>query len=121
MKEKKCPACKKGILSLRNGAHGAFLGCDRYPSCRYTESISGAAGTSSKEDVPVTGELVKVGKERLNAAFAFVEAAGSVAKAFALLKAVAALVDAVGPSAKEARDPEAGEPATDAETDDPPY
>ena len=30
-----CPKCKKGKLKLRVSMYGAFLGCDKYPSCSY--------------------------------------------------------------------------------------
>ncbi|CQR74207.1 DNA topoisomerase 3 [Sporomusa ovata DSM 2662] len=29
-----CPRCRKGVLQLRNGKHGKFWGCSRYPACR---------------------------------------------------------------------------------------
>jgi len=31
-----CPQCGKGILLDRQGKHGAFKGCSKYPACRYT-------------------------------------------------------------------------------------
>ena len=37
--EKPCPKCKKGKLVLRKSIYGAFLGCNRYPKCRYTEKF----------------------------------------------------------------------------------
>lgn len=33
----KCPKCS-GELVLRNGIYGKFLGCSRYPKCKYTRS-----------------------------------------------------------------------------------
>lgn len=47
---KKCPECeKKGrdgeLLERKNKATGsAFLACNKYPSCRYTESVDGQPG-----------------------------------------------------------------------------
>ena len=35
---KTCPVCG-GILKLRNGKFGSFLGCSSYPNCRYTENV----------------------------------------------------------------------------------
>ena len=35
---KLCPKCN-GHLIKRNGAHGEFLGCENYPTCRYSENI----------------------------------------------------------------------------------
>jgi len=33
----RCPKCN-GVLVLRNGMYGKFLGCSRYPKCKYTRS-----------------------------------------------------------------------------------
>ena len=36
-----CPACSEGQLSLKiSGKFGAFIGCSRYPDCRYTRQLS---------------------------------------------------------------------------------
>lgn len=32
-----CPRCGKGKLVSRNGKYGKFLGCNRYPRCKYTQ------------------------------------------------------------------------------------
>ncbi|HMT23083.1 MAG TPA: UvrD-helicase domain-containing protein [Microthrixaceae bacterium] len=34
-----CPACRRGALVARSGAHGTFLSCSRFPACRGTRSI----------------------------------------------------------------------------------
>lgn len=34
---RKCPRCNIGYLQRRNGRYGPFMGCSRYPDCRYTE------------------------------------------------------------------------------------
>jgi len=40
-----CPKCTEGKLSLKLGKFGAFVGCSKYPDCRYTRPIlSSAAG-----------------------------------------------------------------------------
>ena len=38
-KERKCPKCKEGDLVLRKSIYGAFIACNKYPKCRYTERI----------------------------------------------------------------------------------
>ncbi len=39
-----CPACSEGQLSLKiSGKFGAFIGCSRYPDCRYTRQLSQSA------------------------------------------------------------------------------
>ena len=34
-----CPECKEGILGLKAGRYGPFLGCGRWPKCKYTENL----------------------------------------------------------------------------------
>ncbi|NCB49021.1 MAG: DNA topoisomerase I, partial [Clostridia bacterium] len=35
-----CPECKEGTLSLKVGRFGAFIGCSRYPNCKYTHPFT---------------------------------------------------------------------------------
>jgi DNA topoisomerase-1 len=37
---RQCPNCGEGQLSLKVGRFGAFIGCSRYPECRYTRQLS---------------------------------------------------------------------------------
>jgi len=39
-KDKICPKCKEGILMVRKSKYGIFLGCNKYPNCKYTERIT---------------------------------------------------------------------------------
>src|SRR5579872_1502938 len=34
-----CPVCSQGRLGLKLGRFGAFIGCSRYPECRYTRAL----------------------------------------------------------------------------------
>ena len=34
---KACPKCGEGKLTLRKSIYGEFIGCSRYPKCRYTQ------------------------------------------------------------------------------------
>jgi len=43
-----CPRCRKGVLQLRNGKHGKFWGCSRYPACRASFDDK-----NDKPDMPV--------------------------------------------------------------------
>jgi DNA topoisomerase-1 len=57
---RQCPNCGEGQLSLKVGRFGAFIGCSRYPECRYTRQITpGANGAENATRVlgkdPVTG------------------------------------------------------------------
>ncbi len=39
-----CPSCGEGRLGIRLGRMGAFIGCSRYPECRYTRPLQVAGG-----------------------------------------------------------------------------
>jgi DNA topoisomerase-1 len=43
-----CPACGEGRLSLKFGRYGAFVGCSRYPECRYTRRFGESAGEAEQ-------------------------------------------------------------------------
>ncbi len=36
-----CPKCTEGELSLKGGKFGFFVGCSRYPECRFTRPLTG--------------------------------------------------------------------------------
>jgi DNA topoisomerase I len=40
---RKCPSCADGRLSLKFGKFGGFVGCNKYPDCRYTRQLSASA------------------------------------------------------------------------------
>lgn len=35
-----CPMCRIGRLTIRKGRHGFFLGCTRWPMCKYLQDIN---------------------------------------------------------------------------------
>jgi DNA topoisomerase-1 len=37
---RQCPNCGEGQLSLKVGRFGAFIGCSRYPECRFTRQLA---------------------------------------------------------------------------------
>ena len=64
---RQCPTCGEGQLSLKVGRFGAFIGCSRYPECRFTRQLtagengSGAGGgTRALGKDPQTGLEVTV-------------------------------------------------------------
>ncbi|RMF14059.1 MAG: type I DNA topoisomerase [Alphaproteobacteria bacterium] len=60
---RRCPECGEGKLSLKVGRYGAFIGCSRYPECRYTRPFSEANGD---KDASAEGAEDKAGNgERL--------------------------------------------------------
>ncbi|EGR2229483.1 TPA: topoisomerase DNA-binding C4 zinc finger domain-containing protein [Vibrio parahaemolyticus] len=38
-KKNKCPSCGEGSLVVRKGNTKNFLGCTKYPECKFTKSI----------------------------------------------------------------------------------
>jgi DNA topoisomerase-1 len=58
-----CPSCQKGLVSLKLGKFGAFLGCSLYPECRYTRPLGEeGAEPSQQSDAPYT-EPQSIGKD----------------------------------------------------------
>ncbi len=57
-----CPACGEGRLSLKFGRFGAFIGCSRYPACRYTRPVAAREEGERRERLlgvdPASGEEV---------------------------------------------------------------
>ena len=47
---KACPACGTGDLVLNIGKSSAFLGCNRYPECRYTRGLGCDSGSVTRDD-----------------------------------------------------------------------
>ena len=41
-----CPGCGRGWLLRKNGKHGWFIGCSKYPGCEFTRNISGSRQVS---------------------------------------------------------------------------
>lgn len=50
---RKCPECADGLLSLKLGKFGSFVGCSNYPTCNYTRKLS-SDGENSEENVSLT-------------------------------------------------------------------
>lgn len=46
---KNCTKCANGILSLKLGKFGAFIGCNNYPQCEYKKSIT----TNADDNIPI--------------------------------------------------------------------
>ncbi len=68
---RQCPSCSDGRLGLKLGKFGAFIGCSRYPDCRYTRplGIDNGNGESAAIEAartlgvdPASGEVVSLRK-----------------------------------------------------------
>ncbi len=46
---RQCPSCADGELSLKLGRHGAFIGCSKYPDCRYTRPLTNGDGENGSD------------------------------------------------------------------------
>jgi DNA topoisomerase-1 len=61
-----CPLCGEGQLSLKLGKYGAFIGCSRYPECKYSRVLAPTGAESAEGDRPgvrVLGEDPATGEE----------------------------------------------------------
>ncbi|MXQ08755.1 type I DNA topoisomerase [Alphaproteobacteria bacterium GH1-50] len=53
-----CPNCGEGRLSMRTArSGGAFIGCSRYPDCKYTRAF-GPPGAEPESAIPPEGKLL---------------------------------------------------------------
>ncbi|WP_428155698.1 type I DNA topoisomerase [Brevundimonas sp.] len=65
---RECPLCHIGQLSLKTSRFGAFIGCERYPECKYTRPVAspsaedGSAESGDRElgIDPETGQPVQL-------------------------------------------------------------
>nr|WP_316627940.1 type I DNA topoisomerase [uncultured Brevundimonas sp.] len=65
---RECPLCHQGQLSLKTSRFGAFIGCSRYPDCKYTRPVAspsaedGSAESGDRElgTDPATGQPVQL-------------------------------------------------------------
>ncbi|MFN6981916.1 MAG: type I DNA topoisomerase [Brevundimonas sp.] len=65
---RECPLCHQGQLSLKTSRFGAFIGCARYPDCKYTRPVAspsaedGSAESGDRElgIDPETGQPVQL-------------------------------------------------------------
>ncbi len=46
---RKCPSCADGRLGLKLGRHGAFIGCAKYPDCKFTCPLAVMDGTQQAQ------------------------------------------------------------------------
>ncbi len=51
-----CPKCGEGNLHLKTSRTGGFVGCSRYPECRYTRPIAGEGAEGDDRLLGIDGE-----------------------------------------------------------------
>ena len=54
---KKCPSCTNGILGLRIGKFGPFVGCSNYPECKHTHKIYTADATEDRDNRSIENQI----------------------------------------------------------------
>ena len=52
---RQCPSCDDGRLNLKLGKFGAFIGCNKYPDCRFTRPLEVANGNGGGEALTANG------------------------------------------------------------------
>ncbi|MGF1607773.1 MAG: type I DNA topoisomerase [Kiloniellales bacterium] len=52
-----CPACQEGRLGLKIGRTGGFIGCSRYPECRFTRPLAVPNGENGQLELAGPQEL----------------------------------------------------------------
>ncbi len=52
-----CPTCSEGRLSIKLGKFGAFVGCSRYPDCRFTRQLAVKSGDGDGDGFEGTREI----------------------------------------------------------------
>jgi DNA topoisomerase-1 len=52
-----CPACQEGRLGLKIGRTGGFIGCSRYPECRFTRPLAVPSGENGQLELAGPLEL----------------------------------------------------------------
>ncbi|MBT3938511.1 MAG: type I DNA topoisomerase [Pelagibacterales bacterium] len=50
---RKCPKCKEGILNIRYGRSGGFIGCSTHPECNHTAQLVVGKGKESSKIEPI--------------------------------------------------------------------
>lgn len=48
--DRKCPLCHEGEIHLKLGRYGAFIGCSRYPDCKYVQKIGGILNNNTNQN-----------------------------------------------------------------------
>lgn len=54
-----CPECGEGTLSLKIGKFGSFIGCSRYPECKFVKRLDSAETSESNEQIAGSTEYPK--------------------------------------------------------------
>ncbi len=53
---RKCTSCDDGLLSIKVGRYGAFVGCSNYPDCKFTRPLTNTNGAGVIGETKVLGQ-----------------------------------------------------------------
>lgn len=56
---RECPECRQGELSLKIGRFGSFIGCSRYPECKYVRKLDSSPMTQDDNAMIEANEFPK--------------------------------------------------------------
>jgi DNA topoisomerase-1 len=56
---RECPECKQGELSLKIGRFGSFIGCSRYPECKYIKKLDSSLVSEGDDAMAQSSEYPK--------------------------------------------------------------
>ena len=59
-----CPVCNKGQLEIKHGKKGRFLGCSRYPTCKYSRDMQNPVPVLVGRECPQCGSQLCVRSKR---------------------------------------------------------
>lgn len=59
----KCPSCDTGVLGLKMGKFGAFIGCSNYPECKHIQNLAiKIGGTDNTDTIINDGQVAEFPK-----------------------------------------------------------
>ena len=61
--DRKCPKCSDGSINLKLSKFGAFLGCSKYPECKFTSSLKGEKAEGEQTQVEEKPKDIELGEK----------------------------------------------------------
>ena len=65
-KNRECPLCHSGKVNLKLGRYGAFLGCSKYPDCKYTKRLGANGPAGEFDQASASSNKVEIGNDSRN-------------------------------------------------------
>lgn len=61
--QRSCPSCENGVMGLKLGKFGAFMGCSNYPECKHTQQLGGGDGEDGEDGAVVSQGPRELGED----------------------------------------------------------